>query len=149
MVTGTVLPQVHSNLYNSQRHISLPRTQRKNISLQLQTGESPLKSFCSFSGFIYMSSLLYCLLVVDEMLPSQSVCNSQCRNRNCPGFDPSTLRHSGIWGAADEAVLNIVHKNKKLNPNLLYRFLYTCSIESRSTIWQIIQNLFVFSFGIT
>ncbi len=23
-----------------------------------------------------------------------------------PGFDPSILRHSGIWGAADEAVLN-------------------------------------------
>jgi hypothetical protein len=29
------------------------------------------------------------------------------------GFDPSILWHSGIWGAADEAVLNIVHKQKK------------------------------------
>jgi len=27
-----------------------------------------------------------------------------------PGFDPSILRHSGIWGATDEAVLNIEHK---------------------------------------
>ncbi len=39
--------------------------------------------------------------------------DSQCRSRNCPGFDPSILRHSGIWGAADEAVLNIVPKQKK------------------------------------
>ncbi len=30
--------------------------------------------------------------------------DSQCRSSNCPGFDPSILRHSGIWGAADEAV---------------------------------------------
>ncbi len=28
-------------------------------------------------------------------------------------FDPSILRHSEIWGAADEAVLNNVHKKKK------------------------------------
>ncbi len=30
----------------------------------------------------------------------------QCRSRNCPGFDLSILRHSGIRGAAGEAVLN-------------------------------------------
>jgi hypothetical protein len=38
--------------------------------------------------------------------------DSQCLSRNCPGFDPSILRHRGICGAADEAVLNtgIVHK---------------------------------------
>jgi hypothetical protein len=29
---------------------------------------------------------------------------------NSPGFDPSIFRHSGIWGAADEAVLNKVHR---------------------------------------
>jgi hypothetical protein len=33
-------------------------------------------------------------------------------DRNSPGFDPSILQHSGIWGAADEAVLNIVHRKK-------------------------------------
>ncbi len=33
----------------------------------------------------------------------------QCQSRNSPKFDPSILRHSGIWGAADEAVLNNVH----------------------------------------
>jgi hypothetical protein len=32
----------------------------------------------------------------------------QCPSCNGPGFDPSIRRHSGIWGAADEAVLNIV-----------------------------------------
>ncbi len=40
---------------------------------------------------------------------------SQCWSRNCPGFDPSILRHSGIWGAADETVLNTVHIRTK-NP---------------------------------
>ncbi len=39
--------------------------------------------------------------------------DSQWCSRNCPGFDPSILRHSGIWGALDEAVLNIVHKKRK------------------------------------
>ncbi len=36
-----------------------------------------------------------------------------------PGFDfdPSILRHNGIWRAADEAVLNIVHKKKKIHKN--------------------------------
>ncbi len=29
-----------------------------------------------------------------------------------PGFDPSILRHSEIWGAVDEAVLNTVHRKK-------------------------------------
>ncbi len=36
----------------------------------------------------------------------------QCTNCNGPGFDPSIRRHSGIWGTADEAVLNIVRKKK-------------------------------------
>ncbi len=28
------------------------------------------------------------------------------QSRHSPGFDPYILRHSGIWGTADEAVLN-------------------------------------------
>jgi hypothetical protein len=40
----------------------------------------------------------------------------QCTSCNGPGFDPSIRRHSGIWGAADEAVLNIVRKKKKNLP---------------------------------
>ncbi len=40
----------------------------------------------------------------------------QCTNCNGPVFDPSIRRHSGIWRAADEAVLNIVRrKTKKSN----------------------------------
>jgi hypothetical protein len=42
-----------------------------------------------------------------------SVSDSQCRSRNCPGFDPSILQHSGIWGAADVAVLIKYWKIKK------------------------------------
>ncbi len=40
----------------------------------------------------------------------------QCTSCNGPGFDPSIRRHSKIWGAADEAVLNIVRKKKRKNP---------------------------------
>jgi hypothetical protein len=40
----------------------------------------------------------------------------QCTSCNGPGFDPSIRRHSGIWGAADETVLNIVQKKKKKSP---------------------------------
>jgi hypothetical protein len=51
------------------------------------------------------------------MRPSRGVRASDCRCRSCksPGFDPNILRHSGIWGAAEEAVLNKVHtKNPKI-----------------------------------
>jgi hypothetical protein len=34
----------------------------------------------------------------------------QCTSCNGPEFDPSIRRHSGIWGAAVEAVLNKVRK---------------------------------------
>ncbi len=44
----------------------------------------------------------------------------QCTSSNGPVFDPSIRRHSGIWGAADEAVLNIVGKKKKKNPPKKY-----------------------------
>ncbi len=39
--------------------------------------------------------------------------NCQWRSRKSPRFDPGILRHSGIWGAADEAVLNTVRREKK------------------------------------
>jgi hypothetical protein len=49
----------------------------------------------------------------------------QCQSHNCSGFDPSILRHSGIWGAADEAVVNNVYR-KKIPPlkqnSVLLRF---------------------------
>jgi hypothetical protein len=36
----------------------------------------------------------------------------QCQSRNSPRLDLSILSHSGICEAADEAVLNNVHKKK-------------------------------------
>ncbi len=42
--------------------------------------------------------------------------DSQCHSRNCPGFDPSNLLHSWIGGAADDTVLNTVHKKPKISP---------------------------------
>ncbi len=40
--------------------------------------------------------------------------DSQCRSRNCPGFDPSILDTVESEGRqTDEAVLNIVHTLKK------------------------------------
>ncbi len=56
--------------------------------------------------------------VVGEIYPSvycleHLAINANCQRRNSSGFDHSILRHSGIWGAADEAVLNNVHKKKK------------------------------------
>ncbi len=44
--------------------------------------------------------------------PVVRVSDCQCTGCNGPGFDPSIRRHSGIWGAADEAVLNIVRTKK-------------------------------------
>jgi hypothetical protein len=41
----------------------------------------------------------------------------QCQSRNSPGVDPSILRHSGIWGAADEAMLNTVLRKKRIQEN--------------------------------
>jgi hypothetical protein len=43
-------------------------------------------------------------------------CKCQCQCRNSPGLDTSILRHIEILGAADEAVLNNVHKKK--NPKI-------------------------------
>jgi hypothetical protein len=33
-----------------------------------------------------------------------------------PGFNPSNLRHSGIWGVGDDTVLNEVHGTPKIFP---------------------------------
>jgi hypothetical protein len=54
-------------------------------------------------------------------------------NAKVAGFDPSILRHRGIWGAADEAVLNkahftaqtMVHSNFNKHYNLLIPQLLT------------------------
>ncbi len=43
----------------------------------------------------------------------------QCRSRNSPGIGQSILRLSGIWDAADEAVLNKVIRGKNPKTPLL------------------------------
>ncbi len=73
----------------------------------------------------------------------------QCTSCNGPGFDPSIRRHSEIWGAADEAVLNIVlnkrekipqkYKKKKKNSGKKYcRSLSSCpeSIALVYPLWR-------------
>ncbi len=50
----------------------------------------------------------------------------QYQSRNSPGFDPSVLSHSGIWRAADEAVLKKVLNKKKEKPT--YLVLTSCNL---------------------
>ncbi len=69
----------------------------------------------------------------------------QCQNRNSPGFDPSILRHSGIWGAADEAVLNNVHKKKKVKKSPLkklyvFRYMEKDIKKPMSTCFEVLGN---------
>ncbi len=62
--------------------------------------------------YIHRSSLVW---MRSNLVVRVSDC--QCRSRNSPGFDPSILRHSGIRGAADEAVLNTVLGKKEIQKN--------------------------------
>ncbi len=55
--------------------------------------------------------------------------DSQSRSRKCPGFDPSIFRHSLIWGAADETVLNKV----------LLRYIKISLLESNLQ-WELRRN---------
>ncbi len=58
-----------------------------------------------------------------QRLKSESIqiffSGGQCQCRNSSDFDPNILRHSGIWGTTDEAVLNILHKKKKFQKSPL------------------------------
>jgi hypothetical protein len=49
--------------------------------------------------------------------------NSQCRSRNCLGFDPSILRHNGICGAADEGSFEYRTQKEKNKKNIPFVFL--------------------------
>ncbi len=45
----------------------------------------------------------------------------QCQSHNSPLFDPSILRHTRVWGTADETVFNTVtYIKEKIHFNLLY-----------------------------
>ncbi len=54
----------------------------------------------------------------------------QCTRCNGPEFDPSLRRHSGIWGKADEAVLNTVRKKISLLSARSPSFLHRLSAQS-------------------
>ncbi len=75
-------------------------------------------TFCNImwmrSSLVWMRSSL--VWMRSSLVVRASDC--QCTSCNGPGFDPSIRRHSGIWGAADEAVLNIgrTKKEKKKSP---------------------------------
>jgi hypothetical protein len=49
----------------------------------------------------------------------------QCQSCHSLGFDPSILRHSGIWWAADDAVLNNVQRKRKIQKNSPFN-IYIC-----------------------
>ncbi len=66
----------------------------------------------------------------------------QCQSRNSPGFDPSILRHSGISGAADEAVLNTVHRKNKIKKIPLFEmWLLSCASGSLLRLWESLFRL--------
>ncbi len=46
----------------------------------------------------------------------------QCTSCNGPGFIPSIRRHSGIQGAADETVVNIVRTKKRFTVHFVFSF---------------------------
>ncbi len=59
----------------------------------------------------------------------------QCQSRNSPGFDPSIIRHSGFWGAADEASMNNVHSpGKKLSKTNRWSFSRACPFKGEWSI---------------
>ncbi len=98
--------------------------------------QSQLPRSCVCERFIYSHDLSANILLQENMWSDPGIYNfrmrsslfrnrfslvvrasdCQCTSRNGPGFDPSIRRHSGIWGAADEAVSNIVKKIKKSPP---------------------------------
>ncbi len=74
---------------------------------------------------------MYCITVNESWRVVRSS-DSLCQSRNCPGFDPSILRCNGMWGAADEAALSKLLKEKKTKKNPLY-VVY-------SSLWSLIST---------
>ncbi len=66
---------------------------------------------------------------------SSPASDGQCTSCNGPGFDPSIRRHSGIWGAADEAVFNIVRK-KVRGGTLPCRVTCSCDGSGGVSSWR-------------
>ncbi len=77
---------------------------------------------------IFFSRMRSCLVV--------KASDCQCTSCNGPGFDPSIRRHSGFWGAADEAVLNIVYKKikKSFQKIILTKFFPVFSPDAKTAV---------------
>ncbi len=76
------------------------------------------RNYCLLTKF---GDLTVLVVQINEILPSSGrASDCQWQSRNSPGFDPSILWQSGIWGAADEAVLNKVCTWKKSNKIILF-----------------------------
>jgi hypothetical protein len=81
-------------------------------------------AFCVLRFYV---TLYFLALIHPKWMRSSRVVrasDSQCQSGNCPGLDSSILRHNGIQGAADRAILNKVLQNsKKSTFNLFAVFL--------------------------
>ncbi len=82
----------------------------KSLDPSLYTDASVYAYTCIVSYICYGWDLTYSRMR-SNLVVRASDC--QCTSCNGPGFDPSIRRRSGIWGAADEAVLNTVRKKQK------------------------------------
>jgi len=73
--------------------------------------------------------------------------DSQWQCRNCLGLDPSILRHSGIWGAANETGLNkVLNKSGKNPPQKIYIYkIYTSGFANFWQEWSV--QFFTFYFN--
>ncbi len=69
------------------------------------------------SSLVWMRSSL--IWMRSSLVVRASDC--QCTSCNGLGFDPSIRRHSGICGAADEAVLNNVRTKRKKSPKKIFK----------------------------
>ncbi len=87
-----------------------PRTQRSSSGLQCRQQINPV--YKNRTQFVTDTNYMFTIFNTRISMRSSRVVRAfdcKCQSR----FDPSMLRRSGIWGAADEAVLNNVHKKKK------------------------------------
>ncbi len=68
------------------------------------------------------------------MVRASKASSCQCQSHNSHGVNPSILRHSVFWGAADEALLNKVHKRKNPKHPLLKMFCKSSACDWKINI---------------
>jgi hypothetical protein len=92
-----------------------PTEQQRSQAFRMTVRRQHQKNFLILSGAAWHGFILYSgwdlakLWLENVWLPNANVCNS-------PGFNLSILRHWRIWGVADGAVSNKVHKNSLKSP---------------------------------